>query len=104
MCSEYEKHHLEIISEDDSFSSSQAHSEQMTAPINNKKNSNLAASNHSFSEPDLLKLFSKSSKYKKSPKTKSKADKSRLWPRTKPRLSEMPVILETNPSVSVELE
>ena len=105
MCSEYEKHHLEIISEDDSFSSSQAHSEQMTAPINNKKTSSLATSNHSFSEPDLLKLFSKSSKYKtKSPKTKSKTDKSRLWPRTKPRLSEMPVILETNPSVSVELE
>ena len=104
MCSEYEKHHLEIISEDESFSSSQAHSEQMTAPINNKKNRHLATTNHSFSEPDLLRLFSKSSKYKKSPKTKNKADKTRLWPRTKPRLSEMPVILETNPSVSVELE
>ena len=59
MCSEYEKHHLEVISEDDSFSSSQAHSEQMTAPINNKKKSNLTTTNHSFSEPDLLKLFSK---------------------------------------------
>ena len=59
MCSEYEKHHLEIISEDESFSSSQAHSEQMTAPINNKKNRHLATTNHSFSEPDLLKLFSK---------------------------------------------
>ena len=120
MCSEYEKHHLEIISEDDSFSSSQAHSEQMTAPINNKKKSNLTTTNHSFSEPDLLKLFSKyglgktslilnsecfrSSKYKKSPKTKSKVEKSRLWPRAKTRLTEMPVILETNPSVSVELE
>ena len=46
----------------------------------------------------------RSSKYKKSPKTKSKVDRTRLWPRTKPRLSEMPVILETNPSVSVELE
>ena len=59
MCSEYEKHHLEIISEDESFSSSQAHSEQMTAPINNKKSRHLATTNHSFSEPDLLKLFSK---------------------------------------------
>ena len=53
---------------------------------------------------DLTVCCYRSSKYKKSPKTKSKVDRTRLWPRTKPRLSEMPVILETNPSVSVELE
>ena len=65
---------MDIISEDDSFNSSQvnilpglgsnsfiyfqAHSEQITAPIH-KKGSNMAKVNHSFSEPDLLKLFSK---------------------------------------------
>ena len=37
----------------------QAHSEQITAPINNKKGNKLASVNHSFSEPDLLRLFSK---------------------------------------------
>ena len=59
MCSEYERHNLEMISEDDSFSSSQAHSEQLSAPLHNKRTSNLNNTNHSLSEPDLFRLFSK---------------------------------------------
>ena len=119
MCSEYEKHNLEMISEDESFTSSQAHSEQLSAPLHSKRTSGLAKTNHSFSEPDLFRLFSK---YRsvlqislqsvsmicfRSPKFKSAKDNSRHWQKSgqhKPKLTEMPVILETNPSISVEIE
>ena len=126
MCSEYERHNLEMISEDDSFSSSQAHSEQLSAPLHNKRTSNLNNTNHSLSEPDLFRLFSKyrqvisslsawlklsscrSPKFK-SAKDRNPVDKSRQWPKSghhkaKQKLTEMPVILETQPSVSVEIE
>ena len=126
MCSEYEKHHLEVISEDESFSSSQAHSEQVTAPLHSKRSTGLAKTNHSFSEPDLFRLFSKyrsvysplsrlspmmcfrSPKFK-SGKEKGSLDNSRQWQKsgqhkTKAKMTEMPVILETNPSISVEIE
>ena len=56
MYSEYEGNN---ISDDDSFNSSNIHSEQITAPIHNKKISKRATVNHSFSEPDLVRLFAR---------------------------------------------
>ena len=83
MYSECEGGHM--CSEGESFSSSEAHSEQVTAPLrSSRKHSRLAAVAHSFSEPDLLRLV------------------GRAVPRTHPRerggrAVELPVILETPP-------
>ena len=55
----YSEHDGHNYSDDESFNSSNAHSEQITAPINNKKISKRSTVNHSFSEPDLVRLFAR---------------------------------------------
>ena len=55
MYSEYEGHYCD----EDSFNSSNLHSEQITAPLHNKKIAKRSTVNHSFSEPDLLRLFNR---------------------------------------------
>ena len=55
MYSEYEGHYCD----EDSFNSSNLHSEQITAPLHNKKIAKRSTVNHSFSEPDLVRLFSR---------------------------------------------
>ena len=55
MYSEYEGHYCD----EDSFNSSNLHSEQITAPLHNKKIAKRSTVNHSFSEPDLVRLFNR---------------------------------------------
>jgi len=86
-------------SDDESYNSSNVHSEQITAPINNKKMSKRSAVNHSFSEPDLVRLFAREHGCPPIPGLTKEADvpwqKFRHRAKNKQFGVEMPVIFET---------